>query len=78
MEEKLRNNIGMQMMFYIHSGATLEDTIDRIYDNAIDYAEWKAKSLSSKKCPHCGSIDVIMFNADDDLCNGCKKTIPGT
>lgn len=38
-EEKLRNNIGMQMNFYQYSGATMEDTIERIYRLAMDYAE---------------------------------------
>lgn len=41
-EEKLRNSIGMQLQFYTHSGETIEDTIDRIYNLSVEYASQKA------------------------------------
>ena len=29
-----------------------------------------------KICPLCGDTDVIIFDSDNDLCNGCKKWFP--
>ena len=29
-----------------------------------------------KKCPHCGSREVVMFTADDDTCQSCHKYFP--
>ncbi len=31
-----------------------------------------------KKCPQCGSRKVIVFTADDDICEDCHKWFPGT
>ncbi len=64
-EEKLKNSIGMQMMFYTHSGASMEDTIDRIYRNAIKYTkeDIKCKCTSEQKT---GTTSI-------DCCNQCGK-----
>ena len=29
-----------------------------------------------KICPKCGDNDVIIFDSDNDLCNGCGKWFP--
>ena len=29
-----------------------------------------------KLCPKCGSTDVIMFTADDDICQKCRAWFP--
>ena len=42
----LKNSIGMQLQFYTHSGATLEDTVNRIYKRCMDYLEAKKAQLS--------------------------------
>lgn len=26
-----------------------------------------------KVCPHCGSTELVVFDADNDLCKGCDK-----
>lgn len=31
-----------------------------------------------KTCPHCGSHNVVMFTADDDICRKCGKWFQGT
>lgn len=44
-----------------------------------EIAELKKRlGIKDKKCPLCGSKDVIMFTSDDDLCRACSKIIPGT
>jgi hypothetical protein len=29
-----------------------------------------------KTCPHCGDTEVIIFDSNNDLCQGCKKWFP--
>lgn len=31
-----------------------------------------------KKCPKCGSIHVIVFDADNDICQKCRHWFPGS
>lgn len=31
-----------------------------------------------KVCSHCGSVDVMMFDSDNDMCNSCHRLLPGT
>jgi hypothetical protein len=38
-EWNLWNSIGMQLQFMTHSGATLPDTLERIYNKVIDFAK---------------------------------------
>jgi hypothetical protein len=41
----------------------------------------KAEEVEGKKirkCPYCHSAEVIMFDADNDICNKCGKYFPGT
>lgn len=45
-EEKLKNSIGMQLQFYTHSGETIEATVGRIYELAMDYTKKQALNLS--------------------------------
>lgn len=30
-----------------------------------------------RSCPHCGSNKVIMFTADEDMCQSCGKSFMG-
>lgn len=32
--------------------------------------------VSKGTCPYCGGHDIIMFSADDDMCNECGKWFP--
>lgn len=34
----LKNSIGLQLNFYTYSGATMEETVERIHSKAIDYS----------------------------------------
>ncbi len=43
--EKFKNSIGMQFQFYTHSGLPIEQAIENIYKNAL---EWKLKDESPK------------------------------
>jgi DNA-directed RNA polymerase subunit RPC12/RpoP len=31
-----------------------------------------------KQCPYCGSRRIIVFTADDDICQDCNKWFSGT
>jgi hypothetical protein len=37
-----------------------------------------AKVGKKKVCPYCNSTDIIMFDADNDICNKCRRYYPGT
>jgi len=37
-----------------------------------------AQQTKAKICPECGSSKVIIFTSNDDMCNKCGKTFPGT
>lgn len=70
-QQKLRNSIGMQLMFYTHSGATLEETVERIYQGALDYA--KNQNPEPVICTKCsgqlnGGADIKC-----DKCGSFKK-----
>lgn len=30
-----------------------------------------------KTCPKCSSTRIIMFSADDDICQDCNQVLPG-
>jgi hypothetical protein len=66
-EEDFKNSIGMQLRFHTHSGASFEDTVERIFSKAIKHANGliEAKEKREKWIPlseiwpiHLASIEV--------------------
>lgn len=55
-----------------HIKAVLCKSIDLLYPTQLKETKYK------RKCPHCGSTDVVMFDSDNDMCNKCGKYFPGT
>lgn len=45
-------------------------------DPAADPKPAPEKKKSKKHCPFCNSTKVIMFTADDDMCQKCGKNFP--
>ncbi len=42
----------------------------------VDYLAEHADVVKAKQtCANCGSNDVIMFTADDDICNNCGRIV---
>lgn len=54
-----------------HIKAVLCKSIDLLYP-----AQLKDKEHEGI-CPYCGSTNVVMFDADNDICNKCGKYFPG-
>lgn len=49
----------------------------KIWEECIaDIKKRKKKIKKEKVCPHCGSGKVVMFDADNDLCQKCGKWFP--
>lgn len=55
-----------------HIRAVLRSSIDRIYPEQSNGAK------SKRECPYCGSVRIMMFDADNDICNKCGRYFPGT
>lgn len=50
-----------------HIEAVLRKSIDLLYPRDENF---------KVRCPYCGSTKVIMFDADNDMCNKCGKYFP--
>lgn len=64
-----------------------EDVHVKLHEAELDGMKAKLKELEQEvvdyagvpegTCPYCGSKNVILFSADDDLCNDCGKNFQG-
>ena len=52
-----------------------KDHIEAVLRKSIDLLYPKDENLKVR-CPYCGSTKVIMFDADNDMCNKCGKYFP--
>jgi ribosomal protein S27AE len=47
---------------------------------ALQYVlgEYDKLTGNQRKCPYCGSSNVIMFDSNEDKCMDCKQLMAGT
>ena len=66
--EKILNTLTVDSLGRIRGKNKAIDAVQRLY---YQYTRKK-----EKHCPYCDSTKVIMFTADDDLCESCGKYFP--
>lgn len=69
------------VLHYHYEGGTIGD----IHDELVQTAAMCMRMLQylshckrvNKVCRYCGSVNVVMFDSDNDLCNCCHRILPG-
>lgn len=49
--------------------------LSKIEGEIVRKKQNKPLKIEKIKCPNCGSIEIIMFTADLDICKKCKSQI---
>jgi len=61
----------------IYSKEAIGNEIAEFTDRVVKIFAIHDTNNAKRTCPRCGSDKVIIFTADEDLCQKCGKSFPG-